>query len=95
MLLHWQYTHKIKENMMDKTYGFGIYYISQVDIWKNKLRLVVQDSNGGNDRYIVMEPKEAQEFVNDIWLTVENHQNTIRKEYTNEKHITSAPISTY
>jgi hypothetical protein len=69
-----------------------------VDIWKNKLRLVVRDSTKGfgrDEQYIVMEPKEAQEFVNDIWLTVENHQNTIRKEHLDEKRKTNTFNSTY
>ena len=70
---------------MDKAYGEGMYYISKVDIWKDKLRLVVKDSTTRGMRLIVMEPKDAQEVVNDIWFTVQDYQNTLRKEIVNEE----------
>tara|TARA_Y100000296_G_scaffold87176_1_gene130336 strand:- start:1758 stop:1949 length:192 start_codon:yes stop_codon:yes gene_type:complete len=59
-------------------YGEGIFYIKNIDIWKNKLRLTVADSFG-EDQFIFMGPDDAQKLVNDIWFKVEDYQNTIRQ----------------
>ncbi len=59
-------------------YGEGIFYIKDIDIWKNKLRLTVADSLG-EDQFIFMGPDDAQKLVNDIWVKVEDYQNTIRQ----------------
>jgi hypothetical protein len=59
-------------------YGEGIFYIKNIDIWKNKLRLTVADSLD-KDQFIFMGPEDAQKLVNDIWVKVEDYQNTIRQ----------------
>jgi len=59
-------------------YGEGMFYIKDIDIWKNKLRLTVS-SELVEDQFITMNPANAQELVNKIWMTVEDYQNTIRQ----------------
>jgi hypothetical protein len=59
-------------------YGEGMFYIKDIDIWKNKLRLTVS-SELVEDQFITMNPANAQELVNKIWMTVEDYQNKIRQ----------------
>jgi len=59
-------------------YGEGMFYIKDIDIWKNKLRLTVS-SELVEDQFIIMNPANAQELVNKIWMTVEDYQNKIRQ----------------
>ena len=59
-------------------YGEGMFYIKNIDIWKNKLRLTVS-SELVEDQFITMNPANAQELVNKIWMTVEDYQNKIRQ----------------
>tara|TARA_R110002020_G_scaffold86988_2_gene214702 strand:- start:420 stop:623 length:204 start_codon:yes stop_codon:yes gene_type:complete len=61
-------------------FGEGLFYIKDIDISDNKLRLTMSDSSNGSHRYIFMSPNSAQEFVNKIWFTVEDYQNSIRKK---------------
>ena len=46
-------------------YGEGMFYIKDIDIWKNKLRLIVANEFE-KDRFIFMNPTQAQELVNKI-----------------------------
>ena len=59
-------------------YGEGMFYIKDIDIWKNKLRLTVS-SELVEYQFITMNPANAQELVNKIWMTVEDYQNKIRQ----------------
>ena len=59
-------------------YGEGMFYIKDIDIWKYKLRLTVS-SELVEDQFITMNPANAQELVNKIWMTVEDYQNKIRQ----------------
>ena len=59
-------------------YGEGMFYIKNIDIWKNKLRLTVS-SELVEDQFITMNPANAQELVNKFWMTVEDYQNKIRQ----------------
>ena len=63
-------------------YGEGMFYIKDIDIWESNLRLTVS-SDGTGDQFIFMKPHQAQEFVNKIWFTVEDYQNSIRKKVVN------------
>ncbi len=60
-------------------YGEGMFYIKDIDIWKNKLRLIVANEFE-KDRFIFMNPTQAQELVNKIGITVKNYQNTLKQE---------------
>ena len=60
------------------SYGEGLYNISEVDIWKDKLRIKVVDLVNEKEQWIFMGPKEAQSLVNDIWLKVEDYKSSIR-----------------
>ena len=60
-------------------YGEGMFYIKDIDIWKNKLRLIVAN-DFEKDRFIFMNPIQAQELVNKIWVTVEDYQNTLKQK---------------
>ena len=55
-------------------YGEGMFYIKDIDIWKNKLRLTVANEFE-KDRFIFMKTTQAQELVNEIWSTVEKYRN--------------------
>jgi len=55
-------------------YGEGMFYIKDIDIWKNKLRLIVA-SEFEKDRFIFMDHTQAQELVNKIFNTVEKYRN--------------------
>lgn len=55
-------------------YGEGMFYIKDIDIWKNKLRLIVA-SEFEKDRFIFMDHIQAQELVNKIFNTVEKYRN--------------------
>ena len=55
-------------------YGEGMFYIKDIDIWKNKLRLIVANEFE-KDRFIFMKTTQAQELVNEIWSTVEKYRN--------------------
>ena len=59
-------------------YGEGMFYIKDIDISNKKLRLTVANEFE-DDHYIYMNPANAQEFVNKIWVTVEDYQNKIRQ----------------
>ena len=63
-------------------YGEGMFYIKDIDIWKNKLRLIVSSESEG-DQFIFMNPAQAQKLVNKIWFTVEDYQNTLRRGLVN------------
>ena len=65
-------------------YGDGAFFIKNVDIHENKLRLTVNDVADGSHRYIFMKAEDAQRFVNDIWFKVEDFQNTLRQKVVNE-----------
>tara|TARA_Y100001951_G_C11248273_1_gene244769 strand:- start:101 stop:301 length:201 start_codon:yes stop_codon:yes gene_type:complete len=65
-------------------YGDGVFFIKDVDIWKNKLRLTIADVADGSYRYVFMKSEDAQRLVNDIWFKVEDHQNAIRQRVVNE-----------
>ncbi len=65
-------------------YGDGVFFIKDVDIWKNKLRLTIADVADGSHRYVFMNSEDAQRLVNDIWFKVEDHQNAIRQRVVNE-----------
>ena len=60
------------------SYGEGLYNISEVDIWKDKLRIKVVDLVNEKEQWIFMGPKEAQSLVNDIWFKVEDYKSSIR-----------------
>ena len=60
-------------------YGEGMFYIKDIDIWKNKVRLIVANEFE-KDRFIFMNPIQAQELVNKIWVTVEDYQNTLKQK---------------
>ena len=66
----------MKEKRM--SYGEGLYNISEVDIWKDKLRIKVVDLVNEKEQWIFMGPKEAQSLVNDIWFKVEDYKSSIR-----------------
>jgi len=66
----------MKEKRM--SYGEGLYTISEVDIWKNKLRIKVVDNVNEKEQWIFMGPKEAQSLVNDIWFKVEDYKSSIK-----------------
>ena len=66
----------MKEKRM--SYGEGLYNISEVDIWKDKLRIKVIDRVNEKEQWIFMGPKEAQSLVNDIWFKVEDYKSSIR-----------------
>ena len=55
-------------------YGEGMFYIKEIDIWKNKLRLIVA-REFEKDRFIFMDHTQAQELVNKIFNTVEKYRN--------------------
>ena len=55
-------------------YGEGMFYIKDIDIWKNKLRLIVANEFE-KDRFIFMKTTQAQELVNEIWAIVEKYRN--------------------
>ena len=55
-------------------YGEGMFYIKDIDIWKNKLRLTVANEFE-KDRFIFMKTTQAQELVNEIWAIVEKYRN--------------------
>ena len=59
-------------------YGEGMFYIKDIDISNNKLRLTVANEFE-DDHYIYMNPANSQELVNKIWMTVEDYQNKIRQ----------------
>ena len=59
-------------------YGEGMFYIKDIDISNNKLRLTVANEFE-DEHYIYMNPANAQELVNKIWMTVEDYQNKIRQ----------------
>ena len=61
-------------------YGDGVFFIKDVDIHENKLRLTMADVADGSHRYIFMKAPDAQRLVNDIWFKVEDYQNTIRQK---------------
>ena len=67
-------------------YGDGVFFIKDVDIWKNKLRLTIADVADGSYRYVFMKSEDAQRLVNDIWFKVEDHQNAIRQRVVNEQN---------
>ena len=60
-------------------YGEGMFYIKNIDIWKNKLRLIVANELEG-DRFIFMNPIQAQELVNKICVTLEDYKNTLKQK---------------
>ena len=53
------------------SYGEGLFHISEVDIWKNKLRIKVVDLLMEKEQWIFMSLKEAQSLVNDLGITLE------------------------
>ena len=55
----------MKEKRM--SYGEGLYNISEVDIWKDKLRIKVIDRVNEKEQWIFMGPKEAQSLVIDSY----------------------------
>jgi len=65
-------------------YGDGVFFIKNVDIHENKLRLTMADVADGSHRYVFMKSADAQRLVNDIWFKVEDYQNTIRQKVANE-----------
>ena len=65
-------------------YGDGTFFIKNVNIHENKLRLTITDVIDGSHRSVFMKLEDAQRLVNDIWLKVEDHQNTIRQKVANE-----------
>ena len=67
---------KMKEKKM--SYGEGLIYISEVDIWKDKLRIKVVDlGNEKKEQWIFMSPREAEFLVNDIWLALKRLKSSI------------------
>ena len=67
-------------------YGDGVFFIKDVDIWKNKLRLTIADVADGSYRYVFMKSEDAQRLVNDIWFKVEDYQNATRQRVVNEQN---------
>ena len=65
-------------------YGEGMFYIKDIDIWKNKLRLIVAN-DFEKDRFIFMNPTQAQELVNKILVTVEDYQNTLKQKVLSDE----------
>ena len=67
---------KMKEKKM--SHGEGLIYISEVDIWKDKLRIKVVDlGNEKKEQWIFMSPREAEFLVNDIWLALKRLKSSI------------------
>ena len=62
-------------------YGDGVFFIKNVDIHENKLRLTITDVADGSNRYVFMKSVDAQRFVNDIWFKVEEWLDQKKKSY--------------
>ena len=55
--------------MIAPSYGEGLIYIKNIDIWKGKVRLTVFDTTEESEMYIFMTHTEARDLAIDLTET--------------------------
>jgi len=58
------------------SYGRFTYHVKDLDFWKNHVRLTVGSLEGNDDVFVLLDAKEAQQLVNDIYNLVDDHRES-------------------
>ena len=64
-------------------YGRGLYSLDNIRIENGELMIDCVYGNEGGVRTIILDPKEAQSLVDEIYWTAQDYQNELRKELLN------------